>query len=158
MAPYQGLLTLPERDPLFEFYGHHPTIKNVARAIETRGKGERQKGTKRASQDFFSSAESQNTPQPPPTHGRIPKGVSVVDRMRGKMLTQQGKRHHVLKMKTMELVLGQIKLGRGCRQFMLRGLAKVKGEWKLICTGYNIMKLFGGKKQGLVGQGTWARA
>ena len=31
---------------------------------------------------------------------------------------------------------------RGFRQFLLRGLAKVQGEWSLICTGHNLLKLF----------------
>jgi Transposase DDE domain len=32
-----------------------------------------------------------------------------------------------------EPVFGQVKQGRGFRQFLLRGLAKVQGEWSLIC-------------------------
>ena len=39
-------------------------------------------------------------------------------------------------------VFGQIKQGRGFRQFLLRGLEKVQGEWSLICTGHNLLKLF----------------
>ena len=31
---------------------------------------------------------------------------------------------------------------RGFRQFLLRGLEKVNGEWSLICTGHNLLKLF----------------
>ena len=42
----------------------------------------------------------------------------------------------------MEPVFGQIKQGRGFRQFLLRGLEKVKREWSLICTGHNLLKLF----------------
>ena len=45
-------------------------------------------------------------------------------------------------METVEPVFGQIKQGRGFRQFLLRGLEKVKGEWSLICTGHNLLKLF----------------
>ena len=39
-------------------------------------------------------------------------------------------------------VFGQIKQGRGFRQFLLRGLEKVNSEWSLICTGHNLLKLF----------------
>jgi hypothetical protein len=39
-------------------------------------------------------------------------------------------------METVEPVFRQIKQGRGLRQFLLRGLAKVQGEWSLICTGH----------------------
>ena len=41
-----------------------------------------------------------------------------------------------------EPVFGQIKQGRGFRQFLVRGLEKVHGEWSLICTGHNLLKLF----------------
>ena len=47
-----------------------------------------------------------------------------------------------LRMQTVEPVFGQIKHGRGFRQFLLRGLKKVNGEWSLICTGHNLLKLF----------------
>ena len=45
-------------------------------------------------------------------------------------------------METVEPVFGQIKQGRGFRQFLLRGLEKVQGEWSLICTSHNLLKLF----------------
>ena len=38
---------------------------------------------------------------------------------------------------------GQIKQGRGFRQFLMRGLAKMRGEWLLICLTHNLLKLFG---------------
>lgn len=37
---------------------------------------------------------------------------------------------------------GKDKQGRGFRQFLLRGLQKVKGEWSLICTTHNLLKLW----------------
>ena len=36
----------------------------------------------------------------------------------------------------------QIKQGRGFRQFLLQGLAKVNREWLLICAGHNLLKPF----------------
>jgi transposase len=42
---------------------------------------------------------------------------------------------------TVEPVFGQIKQARGFRQFLLRGLEKVRGEWALICTAHNLLKL-----------------
>ena len=45
-------------------------------------------------------------------------------------------------MQTVEPVFGQIKQGQGLRQFLLRGLQKVQGEWSLIFTGHNLLKLF----------------
>ena len=38
-------------------------------------------------------------------------------------------------------VFGQIKQARGFRQFLLRGLDKVKAEWALLCTAHNLIKL-----------------
>ena len=40
-----------------------------------------------------------------------------------------------------EPVFGQIKAARGFRQFLLRGLDKVRGEWSLLCTAHNLLKL-----------------
>jgi hypothetical protein len=40
-----------------------------------------------------------------------------------------------------EPVFGQIKQARAFRQFLLRGLTKVKGEWAMLCTVHNLLKL-----------------
>jgi transposase len=46
-----------------------------------------------------------------------------------------------LRKQTVEPVFGQIKQGRGFRQFLLRGIQKVSAEWSLICTAHNLLKL-----------------
>ena len=46
-----------------------------------------------------------------------------------------------LRKQVVEPVFGQIKHARGFRQFLLRGKAKVAGEWSLLCTVHNILKL-----------------
>ena len=79
---------------------------------------------------------------PPAPRGRIPKHLSPRDRMRRKLRTKRGRQRYALRMETVEPVFGQIKAGRGFRQFLLRGLEKVQGEWSLICTGHNLLKLF----------------
>ena len=79
---------------------------------------------------------------PPAPRGRIPKRLSPRDRMRRKLRTKRGRQRYALRMETVEPVFGQIKAGRGFRQFLLRGLDKVNGEWSLICTGHNLLKLF----------------
>ena len=79
---------------------------------------------------------------PPAPRGRIPKHLSPRDRMRRKLRTKRGRQRYALRMETVEPVFGQIKQGRGFRQFLLRGLKKVNGEWSLICTGHNLLKLF----------------
>ena len=79
---------------------------------------------------------------PPAPRGRIPRHLSPRDRMRRKLRTKRGRKRYALRMETVEPVFGQIKAGRGFRQFLLRGLGKVNGEWSLICTGHNLLKLF----------------
>ena len=79
---------------------------------------------------------------PPAPRGRIPSLLSSRDRMRRKLQTRRGRQRYALRMETVEPVFGQIKAGRGFRQFLLRGLEKVQGEWSLICTGHNLLKLF----------------
>ena len=74
---------------------------------------------------------------PPAPRGRIPKQLSPRDRMRRKLQTKRGRKRYALRMATVEPVFGQIKQGLGFRQFLLRGLEKVNGEWSLICTGHN---------------------
>jgi transposase len=46
-----------------------------------------------------------------------------------------------LRKQVVEPVFGQIKQGRGFRQFLLRGECKVAGEWSLLCTAHNLLKL-----------------
>ncbi len=79
---------------------------------------------------------------PPAPRGRIPSNLSPRDRMRRKLQTKRGRQHYALRIQTVEPVFGRIKQGRGFRQFLLRGLEKVSGEWSLICTGPNLLKLF----------------
>jgi len=44
-----------------------------------------------------------------------------------------------------EPVFGQIKQARGFRQFLLRGVEKVKNEWGLVCVAHNVLKLAQGR-------------
>ena len=62
--------------------------------------------------------------------------------MRRKLRAKRGRESYTLRMETVEPVFGQIEQGRGFRQFLLRGLAKVNREWLLICAGHNLLKLF----------------
>ena len=61
-----------------------------------------------------------------------------------KKLKRGGRRsRYRLRKQVVEPVFGQIKQARGFRQFLLRGLEKVRGEWSLICTAHNLTKLAG---------------
>jgi len=88
----------------------------------------------------------------PAPRGRIPKNLSVADRMRRKLRTKKGKACYGLRKELPEPVFGQIKQARGFRQFLLRGVEKVDDEWKLICTGHNLLKLFGACRTVLPGR------
>jgi transposase len=50
-----------------------------------------------------------------------------------------------LRKHTVEPVFGHIKQARGFRQFLLRGIQKVRAEWALICTAHNLLKLAGAR-------------
>ena len=92
---------------------------------------------------FVAPEKTRHGHQPPPApRGRIPRDLSPRDRMRRKLQTKRGRQRYALRMATVEPVFGQIKQGRGFRQFLLRGLEKVNGEWSLICTTHNLLKLF----------------
>lgn len=79
---------------------------------------------------------------PAAPRGRPPAGVSVADRMRRTLRTTRGRRLYARRKAIVEPVFGQIKQGRGYRQFLLRGLRQVRGEWALICTTHNLLKLW----------------
>lgn len=74
--------------------------------------------------------------------GRIPDSFSPADRMKRKLRTKRGRGIYALRKEIVEPVFGQIKQARGFRQFLLRGFTKVAGEWSLVCTTHNILKLW----------------
>src|SRR5712691_3147574 len=62
--------------------------------------------------------------------------------MRRKLQTAAGRAVYARRKTIPEPVFGQIKQGRGFRQFWLRGFQKVRGEWAIICLTHNLLKLF----------------
>jgi transposase len=74
--------------------------------------------------------------------GPLPAGATRVDRMKRKLQTQAGKAVYAARKCVVEPVFGQIKQARGFRQFLLRGIQKVKGEWALVCLTHNILRLY----------------
>ena len=76
----------------------------------------------------------------PCKRGPLAKGASRVEQMARKLQTQAGAAIYATRKCIVEPVFGQIKQGRGFRQFLLRGLKKVRGEWALICMTHNILK------------------
>ena len=61
--------------------------------------------------------------------------------MRDKLKRAGWRSRYRLRKQTVEPVFGQIKQARGFRQFLLRGIEKVRAEWALICTAHNLAKL-----------------
>jgi transposase len=64
-----------------------------------------------------------------------------VQRMRQRLRQGGWRSRYRLRKQTVEPVFGQIKQARGFRQFLLRGQKKVAGEWSLLCTVHNLLKL-----------------
>jgi IS5 family transposase len=65
-----------------------------------------------------------------------------VERMKRKLQTKAGKAVYAARKTIVEPVFGQIKQARGFRQFLMRGIDKVSGEWALVCLTHNILKLY----------------
>lgn len=61
--------------------------------------------------------------------------------MRDKLKRAGWRSRYRLRKQIVEPVFGQIKQARGFRQFLLRGIEKVKAEWAMICTAHNLTKL-----------------
>jgi transposase len=78
----------------------------------------------------------------PGPRGPLPQGATRVDRMRRKLQTKAGAAIYSKRKTVVEPVFGQIKQARGFRQFLLRGMGKVRGEWAMICLTHNILKLY----------------
>ena len=74
--------------------------------------------------------------------GRIPRDLTIKQRMKRKLLTKQGKRLYSKRKYIAEAPIGQIKHVQGFRQFSLRGYAKTRAEWFLVTATHNIKKLF----------------
>lgn len=58
-----------------------------------------------------------------------------------KLLSKRGRIEYKKRMHTAEPPIGNIKYNLGYRQFILRGLRKVRGEFNLMCIAHNIKKI-----------------
>ena len=76
----------------------------------------------------------------PCQRGPLPREASRVARMERKLETKVGAAVYATRKFIVEPVFGQIKQARGFRQFLLRGIEKVRGEWALICMTHNLLK------------------
>ena len=67
---------------------------------------------------------------------------SLVDEMREKLKSPSGKKIYSQRKYMIEPVFGHIKFNLGYKRFLLRTLEKVQGEFRLMCIGYNLTKLW----------------
>ena len=68
--------------------------------------------------------------------------ATAKERMAAKVRTPDGKALYARRKVIVEPVFGQIKEVRGFRRFLLRGLEKIRGEWRLVCLTHNLLKLW----------------
>lgn len=73
----------------------------------------------------------------------MPADLSRKEAMWHLLRTEPGRAEYDKRKVTAEPVFGQIKGGRGFRQFLLRRLERVRAEWRLVCTVHNLLKLQG---------------
>ncbi len=71
----------------------------------------------------------------------LSEGAAPVERMAHRLKTKAGRATYALRKQTVEPVFGIIKSILGFRQFLLRGLDKVSGEWSLVCLAWNLKRM-----------------
>jgi Transposase DDE domain len=74
----------------------------------------------------------------PPT----PDNPTPLQAMAHRLASPEGRQLYALRKQTPEPVFGIIKSVMGFRQFSLRGLEKVKGEWNLVAMAWNMKRMF----------------
>jgi transposase len=92
---------------------------------------------------YISTRKQKHGERPGPCpRGPLPTSATITERMSRKLHTKAGAAVYAARKAIVEPVIGQIKQARGFRQFLLRGFEKVQGEWSLVCTTHNILKLY----------------
>ena len=71
-----------------------------------------------------------------------PDNPTPVEAMAHRLKTPEGRKLYALRKHTPEPVFGIIKSALGFRQFSLRGLEKVRGEWSLVTMAWNLKRMF----------------
>ena len=71
----------------------------------------------------------------------LPDNASTAQIMSHRLKTKAGRALYALRKQTVEPVFGIIKSVMGFRQFSMRGLDKVRGEWSLVCLAWNLKRM-----------------
>jgi hypothetical protein len=74
--------------------------------------------------------------------GRIPQGLTAKQRMARKLRTKKGRLMYAKRKGMIEPIFGQLKQVLGFRQFSMRGLSSMRGEWRLMATVHNLLMLW----------------
>ena len=77
--------------------------------------------------------------QAPP---ECPADADAVTAMKHRLQTAAGKAIYRKRKSTVETVFGVIKEVLGFRRFHLRGLRGARGEWNLVCTAWNLKRMY----------------
>ena len=91
--------------------------------------------------------KSEGKASKPVTKAASAKKKTAVDEMKEFLETDKGKALYARRKSTVEPMFGVIKHVLGFRQFLIRGIKAVSGEWSLVCIGYNLKKMFVLKEQ-----------
>ncbi len=91
---------------------------------------------------YISTSRQQHGQRPRPSRGPAPRNLDARGRMDRKLHSKAGQVVYALRKTIVEPVFGQIKGARRLDRFRLRGLEKVNGEWALMATTHNLLKLF----------------
>ena len=75
--------------------------------------------------------------EPPP----LEAGATAVEAMRHRLKTKAGRALYAKRKCTVEPVIGIVKSVLGFRQFLLRGLENVQGEWNLVALAWNLKRM-----------------
>src|SRR5262252_2433800 len=87
---------------------------------------------------YFSAANVAACAAAPPA----PENPSPLEAMAHRLATPEGKKLYARRKHTPEPVFGIVKSVLGFRQFLLRGLDKVRGEWSLVTMAWNMKRIF----------------
>lgn len=91
----------------------------------------------RGRQSHYPKLDERAAADPP-----APEDPTPMEAMAHRLQTKAGKKLYALRKQTPEPVFGIIKSVMGFRQFSLRGINKVRGEWSLVTMSWNIKRMF----------------
>jgi hypothetical protein len=72
----------------------------------------------------------------------VDENSTTRERMKSKVLTDEGREKYGLRKETAEPVFGQVKECLGFRRFSMRGQEACDAEWSFVCAANNLLKLF----------------